>query len=621
MTRTQDHTVNSPPPATATAPPPDPPAAPDPGPGPGRRPRRARGSGPEQHPRLAEGIELIGEYEGSGFKEAPYIARRGDGQTIQLTRLLHLVAEQCDGTRDRGEIARRVSETFGRKVSAGNVEFLVERKLRPLGVLAEADGSSPEIAKPDQLLALKFRTALVPERFTHVITKLFKPLFLPPVVVAVVAGLIALDAWVFGIHGIGAGVRAAVYQPWLLLVFFGAIVVATAFHECGHATACAYGGARPGVLGAGIYVVWPVFYCDVTDAYRLSKAGRLRTDLGGIYFNAIFALATAGLYAATSFEPLLLIIVLQNFAILQQLMPLLRLDGYYIVSDLTGVPDILNRIRPILASLIPGREPDPKVAELKAWVRVAVTTYIVVLIPVMLAALVMMVLGAPRVVATAYDSLGVLADKFSAALSAGKGVNAAATALQMTALVLPVAGMTATSGRIGRRIAGGAWRWSDGDPVRRGGLGLLLAGCIGLAAFTWWPNGEYRPIQPGEKGTIASGVDAVGSIPTGRPALTAERAEQLGGAPTVRDSGGDFRDLRAPGEGATDEAPGDESAPEQTSTTPSTTTTTPVTTDPVTTTPADLPAQDPAAVDPAAPTDPTTQDPTTTLPTPTPGTP
>jgi putative peptide zinc metalloprotease protein len=606
--------MTSPPPDTATAPPPAPDDAPP------RERRRAQRGRRDERPRLAAGIELIGEYEGSGFKEAPYIARRGDGQTIQLTQLLHLVAEECDGSRDHAEIARGVSERFGRKVSAGNVEFLVDRKLRPLGVLAEPDGSSPELEKPVQLLALKFRTALVPERYTHFVTRLFKPLFLAPVVLAVLGALIALDVWVFGIHGIGAGVRAAVYQPWLLLVFFGAIVVATAFHECGHATACAYGGATPGVLGAGIYVVWPVFYCDVTDAYRLGKAGRLRTDLGGIYFNAIFALATAGLYAATGFEPLLLIIVLQNFAILQQLMPLLRLDGYYIVSDLTGVPDILNRVRPILASLVPGREPDAKVAELKPWVRVAVTAYILALIPVMLFALVMMILSAPRVVATAYDSLGVLGDKFSAAWDAGRGVNAAAAGLQMSALVLPVAGMTATSGRLGRRVVGGAWRWSEGDAVRRTALGALLAGGIGLAAFTWWPNGEYKPIQPGEKGTVASAVDAVAAIPTGRPALTHERAVALHGAPTVREHGGDFRDV--PGTRNASDKQADKPAgtqtpdatsptPDATSTTPDAATTTPAAT-PTTTTPAQTtPTQAPAdpAVAPA---------PATTTPSPTP---
>jgi hypothetical protein len=51
-------------------------------------------------PRRAAGVELIGEFEGSGFKEPPLLARRGDGQVVQLTRLLFLVAEACDGLRD-----------------------------------------------------------------------------------------------------------------------------------------------------------------------------------------------------------------------------------------------------------------------------------------------------------------------------------------------------------------------------------------------------------------------------------------------------------------------------------------------------------------------------------------
>src|SRR5918912_1151231 len=50
-------------------------------------------------PKLAPGIELVGEFEGSGFKEAPYIVRRADGQVVQLPRLLYLVAESIDGQR------------------------------------------------------------------------------------------------------------------------------------------------------------------------------------------------------------------------------------------------------------------------------------------------------------------------------------------------------------------------------------------------------------------------------------------------------------------------------------------------------------------------------------------
>ena len=46
-------------------------------------------------------------------------------------------------------------------------------------------------------------------------------------------------------------------------------------------------GPRPGAMGAGLYIVWPAFYTDVTDTYRLGRGGRLRTDLGGLYFNAV----------------------------------------------------------------------------------------------------------------------------------------------------------------------------------------------------------------------------------------------------------------------------------------------------------------------------------------------
>src|SRR3954449_724174 len=89
---------------------------------------------------LAEGVELIGEFEGSGFKVPPLLARRADGQVIQLTRLLYLVAEACDGRRDAEAVADAVTERFGRRVTADNVAFLVDEKLRPLGVLAGPDG-------------------------------------------------------------------------------------------------------------------------------------------------------------------------------------------------------------------------------------------------------------------------------------------------------------------------------------------------------------------------------------------------------------------------------------------------------------------------------------------------
>jgi putative peptide zinc metalloprotease protein len=485
-------------------------------------------------PRLADGVELIGEYEGSGFTEPPFLLRRPDGQMIQVSRLLYLVAECADGRCDLGAIATKVSERFGRPVSADNVRFLVEEKLRPLGVLAGPDGRAPELERPDPLLALKFRAALLPEGVVRAITTLFRPLFFPPVLVAVLGGLAVLDVWLSGFHGVAQSGRQLLYRPALLLLVLGLLVLSAAFHECGHATACRYGGAKPGAMGAGIYLVWPAFYTDVTDAYRLGKGGRLRTDLGGIYFNVVFTLGTAAVYFATAFEPLLVVIVLQHVEIVRQLLPFLRLDGYYVVSDLTGVPDMFARIKPTLKSLLPWKQEDESVAALKPSARVATTAYVLTLVPILALMFGFAVISAPRIVATAWDSFFVQLDKVSVAFGRGEAASGLAAIFQMVALALPVGGMAMSLGRSGKRLATGTWSVTRGSPAARGMLVVASAAAAAFALFTLWPNGEYRPIQPGERGTVQGGVAALAEVESGRPALTEERERQLGGAPTRR---------------------------------------------------------------------------------------
>jgi len=485
-------------------------------------------------PRLAEGIELVGRFEDSGFKQAPYIARRSDGQMIQMPQMLFALAEVIDGEADEAELARRFSERIERQVEPDMVHTLLDEQLRPLGVVAEADGSSPEMQKLDPLLALKFRTKVVPQRFVHGATTLLKPLFVAPVVVVVVLAFVALDVWLFGVHGISQSLRKVIYDPSLLFMLLGGVVLATTFHELGHATGTRYGGAKPGVMGVGIYIVWPAFYTDITDSYRLGKAGRLRADMGGMYFNMIFALAVAGLYALTGFEPLVLLIVLQTFAIIQQSLPLLRLDGFYIISDLTGVPDMLTRIKPVLGRLIPGREMDPRVKELKPWVRRVVTGYVLTVVPLIALLFVLMLVHAPRAFATGYDSFALHYSRVGPDLSGGRTGKGILNVFEMLILVLPLMGMIYSVGRVGSRAAAGTWSWSAHNPARRGGLALGTAAGAAAVAFLWWPHGEYRPIQPGEKGTLVSAVRSLPQIPTGHAALTPRRARQLKGAPFVR---------------------------------------------------------------------------------------
>ena len=126
-------------------------------------------------------------------------------------------------------------------------------------------------------------------------------------------------------------------------------------------------GGRPGAAGIGLYLCWPVLYTNVTDTYRLDRRGRLRTDLGGIYFNAVFTLVLGIAYAVSRLRaPAGRRRARASVWCSTNSSPWLRLDGFYIVSDLTGVPDILSRVRPaLLRACIPGRPTHPDVLALR----------------------------------------------------------------------------------------------------------------------------------------------------------------------------------------------------------------------------------------------------------------
>jgi putative peptide zinc metalloprotease protein len=212
----------------------------------------------------------------------------------------------------------------------------------------------------------------------------------------------------------------------------------------GHATACRYGGAEPGVIGVGIYLIWPVFYNDLNDSYRLDRAGRLRADLGGVYFNAVFSVALGVAYLLTSFEPLVVAVAVQHLLVLQQFLPFVRLDGYYVVSDLAGVPDLFGRIRPILSSLVPGRPASAAVLQLKPSARAVVTAWVLVSVPALAALLLLFLLRLPSLAGALWGLVRTRAESLLATWSAGELWPATVDCLHLAFLLVPPVGIALT---------------------------------------------------------------------------------------------------------------------------------------------------------------------------------
>src|SRR3954465_11501051 len=391
-------------------------------------------------PVLAPGTQLLGVQPGSGYVVPPALVRRGDGQVLQLTPLLYAVLDAVDGMRDADAVATATSQACGRGLAAEDVMTLVDQRLRPMGLVLMADGTQPEFTKANPLLALRPKFVVSRPHLTRRVTAPFAPLFNPFLMVAVTLGFAVVAFWVLFQKGLASAAYEAFAQPGLLLAVFVITIVSAGFHEFGHAAALRRGGGTPGAMGAGLYLIWPAFYTDVTDSYRLSRAARIRVDLGGLYFNAIVALGMYAVWQGLHWDGLLLVIAAQILQMVRQLPPLVRFDGYHLLADVTGVPDLFHRIGPTLRSFLPRRWQRPDSRALRPWARVVVTAWVLLVVPLLLFSVVVSVIALPRIMATTWHSVGVQSSALSGRAHAGDFAGVGVKALAIVALVIPVGG-------------------------------------------------------------------------------------------------------------------------------------------------------------------------------------
>src|SRR5215218_5695871 len=448
----------------------------------------------------ADGLDLLGEVSGSGYKDGARLARRADGQMVQLGPLMYGLLEELDGERDVRALATAMSQRLGRTLGPEHVVKIGE-KLAAQGLIAGFEDKAPPKSNP--LLSLRWKVLFTDPKVTRAITRPFELLFRPWVLLPALIGFLAV-CWFVLIHkGVAAATSEAFEHPELLLLVLGLTIASAAFHEIGHAAACRYGGGKPGGMGAGIYLVWPAFYTDVTDAYRLPRRARLRTDMGGIYFNAFVAVLTLGIWLATGIEALLLLIAIQMLEIVKNLSPVIRADGYHILSDATGVPDLYAHMGPTLQRLLPWKRREP--SALKGWARALVTAWVLIIVPILLGMAFSAILLFPKLAASAWES--------GSQLVTGMGdqdvVGVLSSIARLVALALPVAGVALIMQRLVTSTGRKAWAWSAGAPPRRALVVAGAAGLVGLLTWAWWPSGQYEPVKPTDRGTLVSAFRTV----------------------------------------------------------------------------------------------------------------
>lgn len=126
------------------------------------------------------------------------------------------------------------------------------------------------------------------------------------------------------------------------------ILLSSFFHELGHASACKYFGLRHGGVGFGLYLNFPVLYTDVTEVWKLGRKQRCVVNIAGIYFQSYCLIGLLISFFLTQDYILRYLILIMNLGFLMTLNPFFKFDGYWLASDLLGVPNLRDRSKELI---------------------------------------------------------------------------------------------------------------------------------------------------------------------------------------------------------------------------------------------------------------------------------
>jgi putative peptide zinc metalloprotease protein len=445
-----------------------------------------------ERPTLAPNVQLAGELQGTGFEDRQWLLQR-NSRFLQVTELVYRIAEHADGEHTLEEIAAAVSQAMDRLVSPDQIGYILRTMLIPRGLVAMAGGYVVPTLQ-DQVrsaLLVNMRARMIGGHIVNPITDVLRVLYAPAVLIPILIAVTLAHVWLYFVHGLAGGLRAALFTPGGLAVVLAVVIVSGLFHELGHAAALHYGGGRTRGIGAGLYLVYPAFYTDVTDSYRLGRWARLRTDLGGFYFHLIFALGLVAISVVSGDDLPLFAVLVIDLMILRQCLPFVRMDGYWALADLTGLPDFFSLIGPFVRSLLPASATNSggsRLPRLKAWVKAVFVVYIVVAVPLLALLFVVLIVSLPQLLATTWEALSLQVAMLSSTSSVSDAPRALAALTQIVFLALPLLGITYLLYATSRKLVRAIWTWSKPTPKRRIAGTFATAAVVGLLGLAWAPR-------------------------------------------------------------------------------------------------------------------------------------
>lgn len=286
----------------------------------------------------------------------------------------YAILSWLDGRISADELRKRFERKFApQKISAAELQQFLATLYRSSLVISDAAGQAEQLLVRNtqrlvqqrrearaNLLAIRFRGFNPDALLTWLNDRVGWLFSLPAVLCACLFGLSALllvlvefDTFTARLPGFH---EFFTWQNGLYLSL--ALALVKILHEFGHGIACKRLGGECNEMGVMLLVFSPCLYANVSDAWTLpNKWKRAAISAAGMYVELI--LASIATYVWWSTKPGLVhylaldvMFVCSVSTLVFNANPLMRFDGYYILSDLIEIPNLRTKATRVLQARV-----------------------------------------------------------------------------------------------------------------------------------------------------------------------------------------------------------------------------------------------------------------------------
>ena len=285
---------------------------------------------------------------------------------FRIKEFEYFITRKLDGKTSTDLIIQGFQDQFHIQLPLPTLDKFI-RQMDSLGFL-ESEATERELTRLQyqkqtfwsKLLFIKLK-GFDPDRFLNRMIKplrfIFTPYFLVlSALVILWASVITYTNW--GDLGYSFG---GIFKIATILKVWAAIFIVVVLHEFAHALTCKYFGGEVHEMGFLLLYFQPCFYCNVSDAYLFKKKSqKLLVTFAGAYGQVfIWAVATI-MWRITALDTglngfIFVIMIISGVTVLFNFNPLIKLDGYYLLTDYLEIPNLRKKAFGYIFSLLKGK--------------------------------------------------------------------------------------------------------------------------------------------------------------------------------------------------------------------------------------------------------------------------